>query len=789
MQRPTSGANCQSAVDAADADYGNENLEIDDDLWKMVMGKGGRTRLKIERVSGCRVTANIPSRCELHDDIPKLLKFTGTGKQRRDAMRYVRLVMQQLRPVSAYIRQGKVCVNADDIAESCTVVRVPSAHIGMVTGTGGAYMRTLEDEYGVMLSFADISGTEGIVDGENLLIFGNPPGRRGAQLSVMCAIEKQEPGYYTQAFYDCGETYDPDVDLTGHWATDTKVMLNEDDMVYMVGKGGSQRKRLAVASGCVVQYVGNIVFMTGTRSQRSYAQEYIELLFQQRDAGRHAMEFDTNDRQDCTAVQIPEEYAGYFIGGSRKFLSKLEDQWGALLFFSSKRYRSNDIHYRNVQEMVILSVDLRGRRGAELTILATVDFLDKKNGHKTESAPEKESTEEGFDTDHLLVSPSLVPRILGKDAATRIKVEQASGAFYQVISNVAWICGDRSQRQRCRDYIGWLLADKEGRLKIDASGRTDVIEVDLPNGIDRLNPEIVDLREIEVETHTFCMMAGKPYGGKPRLLIFGQEEGTSYGDVGRARAEKLVFQAFNNVVPRERFSGSIKSYCSETGYGFITGSKANETHGKDIFFNKISLDENGTDPSTIWRGVTVSFELQKTRDGKLLGKRLVVVSDDSQQWKAAWDGKSRNHYNEAPSWESSKKPDDQWSSHWTQRNQRLAVVSDDSQQWKTAWDRKSRNHYNEKPICEPWKKHDDHWSSLRTQRDRSRTPSRQWSREDGAGQGWQTNEPRALPPPPPPPIRQTQSAQSPQSQTSAAATAYWKTQRCKSPLPPWRRRI
>lgn len=103
-------------------------------------------------------------------------------------------------------------------------------------------------------------------------MFGKRRGRRGAELKVLSAIEQKNPGYCTRGLKDrISES---------EWGTDTK-WLKDDELSYALGKRGMTRKKLARASGCIVEYVGNVVHMAGNKRQRIRANQYLDWLFQQ----------------------------------------------------------------------------------------------------------------------------------------------------------------------------------------------------------------------------------------------------------------------------------------------------------------------------------------------------------------------------------------------------------------------------------------------------------------------------------------------------------------------------
>merc|ERR1719281_294546 len=82
------------------------------------------------------------------------------------------------------------------------------------------------------------------------------------------------PGHYT---VDLKEHEDPSVGF----GTDL-VYIADDDYSYALGKQGSTRKNIVKQSGCLVEYVGHVAFLSGTRDERKKARDYLLWLFEQR---------------------------------------------------------------------------------------------------------------------------------------------------------------------------------------------------------------------------------------------------------------------------------------------------------------------------------------------------------------------------------------------------------------------------------------------------------------------------------------------------------------------------
>jgi len=73
----------------------------------------------------------------------------------------------------------------------------------------------------------------------------------------MSAVETKRPGYFTR------DVKKHTSDREG-FASDTYPM-DESELSYALGKDGTTRRKLARASGCIMEYVGQVAFICGVR--------------------------------------------------------------------------------------------------------------------------------------------------------------------------------------------------------------------------------------------------------------------------------------------------------------------------------------------------------------------------------------------------------------------------------------------------------------------------------------------------------------------------------------------
>lgn len=514
-QREPSQADSSEVEDKKPEDYGVDSLKITDDDAAFILGKGGKTKMKIARVSKAEV--------ELFErDLT--IEFRGGAKERRHAKRYARCVMAQ--------RTGPVVIDDKDKEDDCTIVEVPQAAVGFVTGKGGNFLRTMEDEWCVIMFFAEYEGAGKGKETEKLAIFGERWGRRGAQLKVMSTVEHKEKGYYT----DKDDTYDKDND--GDWGTNT-MRLKGDELSYALGKKGMTRKKIAKSSECIVEYVGHTVFFSGPKKNRDLAREYMKWLFDQLDG---PVFVNHEGRSDCTVVDVPVDVVGYVTGNRRETLGRMEEQWGSLMFFMGKkgsRDSGDKDRRKGDTEKLLICGSERARKASELSVMSSVEA--KTVGFFTKGIREKKSDVKGFDVDRIYLKDDEISYALGKEGQTRKKLANASGAILQYVGKIGFIAGVRKERYACRQYLTWLLEQRQGRLTVDVRDRKDVSEVHIPSNCVGwvTGNRGMELRRVENESQTFCFMANDQNGDE-RLLIFGPDEGSKHEEAGRMKAERLV---------------------------------------------------------------------------------------------------------------------------------------------------------------------------------------------------------------------------------------------------------
>jgi len=521
-------------------DYGVDTLKISDDDAAFILGKGGKTKEKIARVSEAEI--------ELFErDL--ILEIRGSKLQRRRAKKYAEGVMAQ--------RTGPVTITDDYDDGDLTMLTVPQEAVGFVTGRAGNFLRTIEEEWTTLMFFCEV-GSGRSRDYEKLAIFGaTPRARRGAELKVLSAVETKVPGYY-EGLKDAVVNRDKGKDTTGTWGTDT-MTFRDDELSYALGKQGGTRKKLERSSGAIVQYVGHTALFSGTRTERKRAREYMKWLFDQLEGPLYVDDWEKRD--DCTVIDVPSDCIGYITGARRAALGCMEEEWGVLMFFMSK----TDSHGGKGQsEKLMICGSERARRGAELKVMSSVET--KNPGAFTRGVRDKESSERGFDTNRMLFKDDEMSYALGKQGATRKKLATASGAILQYVGQIAFIAGTLKERKRCREFVGWLLAQRRGSVTIaDVSSRDDATEMHIPENCKGwvTGNRGSELRRMEEETSTYMFMA-LDQRGEERLIIFCHDAGSKVAPKGRMAAERMVNEMIQEKLRDDGGRGGGGGRCSRT---------------------------------------------------------------------------------------------------------------------------------------------------------------------------------------------------------------------------------
>jgi hypothetical protein len=324
-----------------------ETIEVSEEDAAFVLGKGGFTKRKLARVSGARL--------ELRDGGDRkgssTLEIAGDPDSRARAKDYVRYVLTQ--------RVGPVHIDPAMRRDDMSIVKVPEECVGFVMGRGGQVLRSIEDEWGTLMFFAKSSreltdAAEASRDaserqrereerdghqkttscgvrfgGEILAIFGTRRGRRGAELKVMSAVEHKNRGTFMDG-ERLREPFSQPGDAEGDGFDYDTFPFRGDEFSYALGSRGSTRKKVAAASGAIIEYVDRTAIIAGNDRERACAKEYLEWLMRQK--GNKMTRVDISGRDDATSVMVPKQTMGYITGYKGEGLRGIEHDTRTFIF-------------------------------------------------------------------------------------------------------------------------------------------------------------------------------------------------------------------------------------------------------------------------------------------------------------------------------------------------------------------------------------------------------------------------------------------------------------------------
>jgi rRNA processing protein Krr1/Pno1 len=126
----------------------------------------------------------------------------------------------------------------------------------------------------------------------------------------------------------------PQTSVTGHdidMSDIERVELTDQDVAYLVGRGGATRMRLEKFSGARLNIDRDCAEVQGLPNQRELAKLAIAITLQQRNGGKVQVDFDDlEDRSDVSTFDVPKETVGFLLGAKGTPASQLSRTTNAL---------------------------------------------------------------------------------------------------------------------------------------------------------------------------------------------------------------------------------------------------------------------------------------------------------------------------------------------------------------------------------------------------------------------------------------------------------------------------
>ena len=183
--------------------------------------------------------------------------------------------------------------------------------------------------------------------------------------------------------------------------TSKVIEVDKDDAAFVLGRGGSTKRKIARVSGAEIELDEHALTITlsGTAKGCAHGIDYIDFVRQQR-VGPVTINMDT-PRDDFSAYIVPGDCIGFVMGRNGQTLRSMEEEWGVLMFFMNKHGEKGEKGKgRGGSEMLIICGPQRSRRGAELKVMSGVET--KTPGYFTRGVRDKTTNTKGFDTDRML---------------------------------------------------------------------------------------------------------------------------------------------------------------------------------------------------------------------------------------------------------------------------------------------------------------------------------------------------------------------------------------------------
>ena len=333
-----------------------DELEIGRNEAGFLIGERGATKRKVQKVSQTKIEI---TDSEINPET-SIVTIRGTETNRAKARRYVAWVLRQ--------PEGKIfCDLGDDVVrENVSVVDVPAEAMAFVVGAKGKTLRSVEEEYGTLMFFGHTEKDQPETS-EKLIICGDRENRRGAELKVMSSVETKVEGYFVD--YEKNELkqqlMQPGDGLKDGFSYD-QFPFTEEEFSYAVGKFGKVRRKLAKASGCIMEYVGRVAIMAGNKEQRARCWDYTNWLMKQR-RNNGTCSVDPSARNDCEICDVPGSIDLPRLQGN---CHKVEEATGTFIFttdFEKPVVEGED------KTLLICSHDASARRKARRMVEDLID--------------------------------------------------------------------------------------------------------------------------------------------------------------------------------------------------------------------------------------------------------------------------------------------------------------------------------------------------------------------------------------------------------------------------------
>eukprot|EP00924_Labyrinthula_sp_SR-Ha-C_P008134 maker-scaffold_11-snap-gene-4.44-mRNA-1 protein AED:0.04 eAED:0.04 QI:59/1/1/1/0/0/3/117/494 len=325
------------------------SLELGDREISYLLGKKGATKEKLQRLCNAELRVRNDS---------NVLDITGG---REEVWRGACLVSCLLQD-----REGCARLDLADDWPPLTLIPVPPAldeEIG-----SNRFLRDLESEFKVLLFHCKAyRGEDKILFEEPyksvLCAFGTRRGRIGANLRLLSSfylrqqngsanLEKIDDYFAKIPLEDKLKSMKDEpmdkfdtrlgpmesgsyADGADNWGMD-QLEISDEDYGYVLGKKGSTKKKLANASGALIEYFDKKCVVLGYAAQRSRAKEYLEWMLKTKH--QIPITVQTDGRDDCIVLDVDSTAIGFIQGKRGQYKRDVESFTQTLIFMQDKNF-------------------------------------------------------------------------------------------------------------------------------------------------------------------------------------------------------------------------------------------------------------------------------------------------------------------------------------------------------------------------------------------------------------------------------------------------------------------
>ena len=109
------------------------------------------------------------------------------------------------------------------------------------------------------------------------------------------------------------------------------IQIADKDAAFILGRGGATKRKLASVSGASIELneSNSTIEVRGDPVAKQRGMDYVDFVMQQRVGNVRVSE----DRDDLSIVDVPQDCIGVVVGKKRATLRAIEEEYGVLMLF------------------------------------------------------------------------------------------------------------------------------------------------------------------------------------------------------------------------------------------------------------------------------------------------------------------------------------------------------------------------------------------------------------------------------------------------------------------------